>query len=421
MISLEAGFTDDATLPVADTREIVEEVLGGRDARRALQYGSTQGEPHLRELTVDRLRRLDGRAGAPRCQATTDRTVITNGSQQLLYMLAEALFNPGDIVLLEDPTYFVFLGIVQSMGLRARTVRMKADGMDLAHLEAVLSSLKREGELARTKALYMVSYFQNPTGITTAIDRKRGALELLQRYSQKRRPIYLVEDAAYRELRFAGSDVPSTLSLDGAEDRVIVTGTYSKPFATGTRVGFGILPEPLLTTVLRIKGNHDFGTSSLLQRIVARALESGRYERHLERLRARYAAKAATMASAMRDSFPKRVQWDEPQGGLYFWARSPRRVSTGMNSTLFRTALGHEVLYVPGQICYADDPTRRKPNHEMRISFGNATSEQISLGVRRLGSVLEEIVGSGDRRVRESRNRRSHQPGGHESLRPPRM
>ena len=143
-----------------------------------------------------------------------ERLLITSGSQQLLYMTTEALCDEGDIVLVEDPTYFVYLGILQSRGLRARGVRLERDGLDLAHLEKVLTSLKRRGELRRVKMLYLVSYFQNPTGVTTSFEKKRGVLKLLKKFERAAgHPIYLLEDAAYRELRFAGQDVPSALTV----------------------------------------------------------------------------------------------------------------------------------------------------------------------------------------------------------------
>jgi 2-aminoadipate transaminase len=407
LISLAAGFTDNETLPVREVGGAVREVLGSRrTARPALQYGDTTGDPFLRELTARHLRRLDegGTPGQrPRIQGrqpavppgvyAPDRLLITNGSQQLLYLTAEALCNPGDIVLVEDPTYFVFLGIVQSHGLRARGVRMVADGMDLEHLERVLESLKRSGELPRVKLLYLVSYFQNPTGITTSFRRKVGVLQLLKRFERAAgHPIYLVEDAAYRELRFAGADEPSTLAARGFGDRVIYTGTYSKPFATGLRVGFGVLPEPLFTAVMRIKGNHDFGTASFLQQTLARAIAAGRYERHLADLQKRYANKARVMKRALRKYFPTEVEWDEPKGGLYFWARLPKAMKAGVKSKLFDAALANDVLYVPGELCYADDPTRRKPNREIRLSFGNAREADIREGIARLGAVLRRMI-----------------------------
>jgi 2-aminoadipate transaminase len=173
---------------------------------------------------------------------------------------------------------------------------------------------------------------------------------------------------------------------------VIYTGTYTKPFATGARVGFGILPEPLFTAVKRIKGNHDFGTSNLLQQLVARALATGIYDRHVTRLQKRYAQKARVMKSALEKHFPSAVEWWESEGGLYFWTRLPKGISAGVKSKVFSTALKNDVLYVPGELCYADDPSRAKPDNEMRISFGSASEENIRKGIARLGKVLRKFL-----------------------------
>jgi len=445
LISLAAGFTDSPTLPVKETRAALSELLADvKASQAALQYGAAAGEPVLRRLTAERFWRHDAQAlasspgttpapgdasrlvrspafrrscvlpaqaGTPNGSSQTgaqadkivrapeagagdavelrNRVLITHGSQQLLYMVSEALCDEGDIVLVEDPTYFVYLGIAQSRAIDCRGVPLREDGIDLEALEQKLAALKRSGDLRRVKLLYLVTYLQNPTGVTTRFATKVAALELLRRYERHAgHPIYLLEDTAYRELRFAGKDEPSALAAGGFGDRVILAGTYSKPFATGIRVGFGILPEPLFTRVLRIKGNHDFGTSNLLQQILVRAIASGRYEKHLAALHARYAAKAAVMKRAMREHFPDWVEWREPEGGLYYWARLPKRLKSGLKSKVFKDALAQDVLYVPGELCYADDPTRPKPNHEMRISFGGASLEDIAEGIARLGRVL---------------------------------
>ena len=392
LISLAAGFTDNATLPVELSRQLLNKILRSPETGQpALQYGITAGEEKLRQLTALHLQKLDGghdRAHSP------ERVIITGGSQQLLYMTLEALCDEDDLVLVEDPTYFVFLSILQSRGIRARGVKLERDGLDLAHLEKVLAQLKKTGELRRVKAFYLVTYFQNPTGATTTLAKKRAALALLKKFERAAgHPIYLLEDAAYRELRFDhGADVPTALTLPGARDRVIYAGTYSKPFATGVRVGFGILPEPLFTAVLRIKGNHDFGTANLLQHLLARALESGAYDQQVAKARCNYARKARVMKSALAKYFPADVEIWEAGGGLYFWARLPKGISAVVNSKIFQAALKHDVLYVPGELCYADDPSRRKPANEMRISFGNASEANIREGIRRLGAVLRKFV-----------------------------
>jgi len=394
LISLAAGFTDNESLPLTETRRLLAGMLrAGPAARATLQYGTTVGDACLRSHTADRLLQLDKGSDPSPCATPSDprRILIGNGSQQLLYMLSEALCDPGDIVLVEDPTYFVYLGIAQSHGLHCRGVRMDDEGMLLEHLDQTLGWLKRSGQLSKVKFLYLVTYFQNPSGTTTSLARKKGALELLRAYERHAgHPLYLVEDAAYRELRFAGEDVPSALSCDPA--RVLYVGTYSKPFATGIRAGFGCLPPALMKVLVRIKANHDFGTANLIQQVLARALTDGAYDRHLVRLRRRYAKKAGIMAQAIDDFFPRSVQWRRPTGGLYIWARLPQRARTGAASSLFKKVLGKDVLYVPGELCYANDASRQKPACEMRLSFGGAREAHIREGIRRLGKVLSSVL-----------------------------
>jgi 2-aminoadipate transaminase len=406
LISLAAGITDNSTLPVEISRKLLNDILRSpKTGQPALQYGVTAGADNLRTLTAKHLQKLDGghdRAHSP------ERVIITGGSQQLLYMTLEALCDEDDIVLVEDPTYFVFLSTLQSRGIQARGVKLERDGIDLVHLEKVLTRLKKSGELHRVKALYLVTYFQNPTGATTSLAKKSAALKLLEKFERAAgHPIYLLEDAAYRELSFPGradlpvsraepqfrpATPPTALTLPGAAERVIYTGTYSKPYAPGARVGFGILPEPLFTTVQRIKGNHDFGTANLLQQLLARALETGLYDKHVAKVQKNYARKARVMKLALAEHFPASVEIWESGGGLYFWARLPEGISAGVKSKVFQTALKNDVLYVPGELCYADDPSRAKPDNELRISFGSANEENIRKGIARLGKVLKKFL-----------------------------
>ncbi len=391
LISLAAGFTDNPSLPVEQTRAVLDRILGcSKRGPSALQYGTGAGDALLRELTVERLRGQDcSTVGSSAHDA--GRLMITHGSQQFLYMVSEALFDPGDIVLVEDPTYFVYLGIAQSRGMRCRGVRMEADGIDVAHLGETLERLKQDGDLPRVKALYLVSYHQNPTGTTTSLAKKAAALKLLAEYERAAgHPIYLMEDAAYRELRFAGDDPASALTLPGAEERVIYSGTYSKPFATGIRVGFGMAPKEVLSVTMRIKGNHDFGTSNLPQQILREAIDSGLYEDHVRDLRKRYGRKAKAMLGALEKHCGGLAEWATPCGGLNVWARFPRTRPTGLKSRLFEETLKRDVLYVPGPLCYgqprtAHEATRPKPTPAIRLSPGAASEARIREGIKRLG------------------------------------
>lgn len=398
IVSLAAGFTDNSTLPVDEVRELVRDLLSTRSSGEpALQYGSTAGSSELINLTAARVEALERKAGnrdADR-EKFAERLVITHGSQQLLYLVSEVLCDPGDIVIVEDPTYFVYLGIVQSHGLECRGLVLDEDGLSIPSLEKVLASLKKSGRLPRLKMVYLVSYHQNPTGTNTTFEKKQIALDILRHYERfAGHRLFLFEDAAYRELGFNEKSELSVLSVAKASERVIYAGTYSKPFATGVRIGFGLLPEPVRTAVLRVKGNHDFGTSNFLQSILARAIASGVYDTHLEVVRRRYREKAGLMLQAMRSLFPPSVHWREPRGGMYIWVTLPKTIKTGMHSDFFASALKHEVLYVPGEICYASDPTRPRPNNEMRLSYGNATPEEIEKGISRLARVIAERVSS---------------------------
>ena len=235
--------------------------------------------------------------------------MITGGSQQLLYMTLEALCDEGDIVLVEDPTYFVFLSILQSRGLRARGVRLERDGLDLAHLETVLQSAEKIRRTPPRQGALPRQLFSKP-------DRRHDQLREKMRHpeiAEKIRARGRTSDLPARRRRVSRIAIcqgrrtcQSALMVPGAADRVIYTGTYSKPYAPGARVGFGILPEPLFTAVQRIKGNHDFGTANLLQQLLAGALESGLYDQHVAKVAKALRAQGARDEAGARGTFSAR-------------------------------------------------------------------------------------------------------------------
>jgi 2-aminoadipate transaminase len=359
IISLAAGFTDNDPLPVEEVTALTRTI-----PRDALQYGTTIGLPRLRSELLRRWQKQDGVR-----RFTPDDVIVTNGSQQLLYLITEALCDPGDIVLVEDPTYFVYLGILESMGVRAMT------------LDTIPRRL-----LPRAKLAYFVTYFQNPTGHTWSLDAKREALAKIKRMERAAgHPIQIVEDAAYRDLRFEGEDVPSFKSLD---PRVAYTNTLTKPFATGIKLGYGILPAALMRAVLCSKGNHDFGTSNFLQTILARALTGGLYDRHLPKIAAVYRRKRDVMVAELQARLTA-AQYEIPRGGLYVWVKLPGGIKTGVKSRLFQRALDAGVLYVPGEICFSRDAARPVPQNCMRLSFGSARIEKIKKGICLLADALD--------------------------------
>jgi 2-aminoadipate transaminase len=242
--------------------------------------------------------------------------------------------------------------------------------------------------LERVKAIYLVPYFDNPAGVTMLADRRAAVVHAAKRWS-RRGKIHVISDEAYRELRYQGDDIPSPRVYDEAGDTVIVAGTFSKSFSPGIRVGWGILPTHLIGPVCDQKGNVDFGSPSFNQYLMAKVLELGLFESHVERIRAEYRKKLAAMLQAAdRYLGPLAdVQWIRPAGGLYVWVRLSERIDTGMQGRLFQAAVREGVLYVPGEYCYpsAGEPVR---HNTLRLSFGVQSCAKIQEGVEKLARAI---------------------------------
>jgi 2-aminoadipate transaminase len=255
----------------------------------------------------------------------------------------------------------------------------------------LLARLDRSGELARVRMIYTVDYFQNPSGRTLSLPRRRHLVELARRFSKGHR-LLVVEDAAYRELRYDGPDLPSIKSFDEDNQHVVLAMTFSKSCAPGLKTGYGLLPRDLVAPLLRLKGNHDFGSNNLTQHLLDRLLATGAYDRHVAELCDVYRGKRDVTLGALAEEFRPwpEVRWARPDGGLYVWLSFPGDVDTGPQSRLMRAALREGVLYVPGQFCYESDAGAPIPTHEARLSFGVAAPEQLREGVRRLARAFAE-------------------------------
>jgi len=254
LISLAAGFVDQESLPHEEVSRILEPLLREKSAgQAALQYGTTQGDLELRQLLVQRLR-AEG-VFHPAAKIDESHMLIGSGSQQVLYLAAEALLDEGDIILLEAPTYFVVLGILQSRNLRTFGIDTDADGIVVEKVEECLAALEKRGEISRVKMLYLMSYATNPLGITLAPERRKRLLALLQSYREKGYPILLLEDAAYRRLGFADPIPHPIKSLEADNDLVLYTESFSKTLSPGFRLGFGVGPKSLIDKMVDLKGN----------------------------------------------------------------------------------------------------------------------------------------------------------------------
>jgi 2-aminoadipate transaminase len=229
--------------------------------------------------------------------------------------------------------------------------------------------------------------------LSLSLERRQRLIELARRFSKRQR-ILILEDAAYRELRYDGPDLPSIKSLDTDNAHVILAMTFSKPCAPGLKTGYGILPRELVKPLLHLKGNHDFGSSNLMQHVLHRLLETGTYDRHVARLCDIYRAKRDELLAALAEEFPPAagVRWTHPDGGLYVWLTFPANVATGPGSPLMEAALREGVLYVPGQFCYLNGENGPLPTNEVRLSFGVVTPAQLREAVRRLGRAYHTAV-----------------------------
>lgn len=391
LISLAAGLVDADSLPAAEVKAAADWILGDpARARAALQYGTTPGHGPLRDILVERTAQMDQLKPSDMGLSPAN-TIVTTGSQQLLYLLSEALLDPGDIVITAAPSYFVYQGTLHSMGVRTITVPCDADGMDTDALAELLRRLNRS-ELARLRLVYVVDYFDNPTGATLSLPRRRQLMELVRRYSRDHR-IFVLEDAAYRELRYDGADLPSIKSFDPHNEHVILAMTFSKPCSPGLKTGYAFVPPELREPILRLKGNHDFGSNNFTQQLLHRLLDSGAYDRHVQELRRVYSHKRDVLLDALATEFAPEtgVHWFRPDGGMYVWMTFPDDVNTGPSGSLMPQALEAGVLYVPGQFCYISGGNGRVPTNEARLCFGVVHEDGLVEGVRRLGRAYQAV------------------------------
>lgn len=378
MLSLAAGFTDNRVLPESLIKTALER-LEKTEKRSHLQYGMNRGRPGLRQCVVDLLKSYPGEG---HLDLDEENVVITTGSQQGLYILVQMLCNPGDIVLVESPSYFVFLELLEGIGVHAVSIPSREDGsIDHLALGELVQKLSDSGKIDSVKLIYLMGAFANPSTRSISEADKLGLLSVLERLQRK---IPVVEDMAYRELYF---DQPyparTLLAMQEWEGHpVIYSGTFTKPFSTGLKVGFIVSRnQDCLTTLAKIKGHQDFGSAHMNQAIIENVYRSGEYGEHLRGIRRHYKEKRDILENALvefglRDAGWK---WDQPLGGLLLWARGPAGTNTRLGSDFHKCCVKREILYVPGDLCFAEG----SPENCVRLSFGALESELIPEATKR--------------------------------------
>ena len=390
LISLAAGFVDQASLPLSETLEAVGQLLNSSaQGRAALQYSSTMGDGAVREALLSRLLIADGRSGEG---PSVDQVIMTAGSNELLYQLGLILLDPDDIVLCAAPSYFVFLGALQGMRVHAVGLPVDEDGVLPEALDQTLKKASAEGDAERIKALYLTTYFDNPSSITTSQSRREQIFEIVDRHNHASQHLYIIEDAAYRDLRYFGDDIPSLHSLDRKQTTVIHTSSFSKSYSPGLRVGWGVLPKDLVQPLSNHQGNVNFGAPHFSQQVILKVVQSDAFESHLETLRMTYRDKLETMVSAAQKYLGdlSEVAWLPAKGGLYIWMQITG-VNTAEDGDLFSRAIEKGVLFVPGCHCYPQRGATRQ-NDRIRLSFGVQSPERIERGMQLLSEAIRETL-----------------------------
>jgi len=368
VVSLSAGNPAPEAFPISDIAEISARILKERPID-VLQYSTTEGYAPLRTHLTDYMKNKHniGRG--------FDNILITAGAQQIVELAAKVLCNRGDVVICEAPSFIGSLNSFRSLGGKLVGVPIESDGMDMTALENALKAN------ANAKFIYTIPNFQNPSGITMSLEKRRILYEIARKYD-----VVIVEDNPYGDLRFEGEHVPAIKSMD-EDGRVIYAGSFSKVLAPGIRVGYAIAATPLLAKMIVCKQGEDVHTAMWSQIICEQYLASVDFEAHLAELRDLYRKKAQLMISLIEEHLvPTGITYAHTQGGLFVWCRLPDGVDM---PSFCKRAVIDKVAIVPGNAFLINESD---PCQNFRLNFSTPTDEAMKIGVARLGQLAREVI-----------------------------
>ena len=366
VISLAAGSPDPVSFPNKEMAKIGSEIFLN-EADVALQYGTTEGYPKLRELTAKRMKEKYN------VGTDNDDILITTGGQQSISLFTQVMLNPGDVVVSEDPSFIGALNGFRSMNAKLMSVPMDDEGMRMDKLEELLQTTPN------VKFIYVIPTFQNPTGRTMSLERRKQLLEMAKKYD-----VLIVEDNPYFELRYEGEFVPTIKSMD-TEGRVIYCGSYSKVLSPGMRLGYCIGAKDIINRMVVCKQVSDVHTNLYFQMLVAHYLEECDLDAHIAEICDNNRVKRDAMIAACEKYFDPRVTFTRPNGGLFIWAELPE----GYDSfKLCKMISAKKVACVPGNAFLSDD---EGISNGFRMNFSLPSVEQIETAIQRVGETITEF------------------------------
>ena len=371
IISFAGGFPDSALFDVDGIRAASQQAL--QDAPgAALQYGATEGYQPLREQLAAFMASKGASDVAP------ENLIVTTGSQQALDLLGKTLINPGDKVIVEGPTFLATIQCFRLYGAELISAPIDGEGVDTEALEKLIAE-------HRPKFVYLIPTFGNPSGALLGLARRKKVLELAVKYQT-----LVVEDDPYGDLYFGNAPPPPSLlalssQVPGSRDLLVHCGSLSKVLSPGLRVGWMVAPAALLANATMCKQFSDAHTSTFAQATAAYYLQSGRMPATLARVRAVYAERAQAMGDALREQLGDAIEFVQPQGGLFFWARLTGAGGKVQDGNAFaKRAIGQGVAFVPGTPFFCAQPDHAT----LRLSFATADVQKIREGVARMGQAL---------------------------------
>lgn len=362
VISFAGGLPASELFPIQEIKEVNDYVLDCC-GEQALQYTTTEGFRPLRRWIAERMNSRLGTA------FDEDNIMITHGSQQALDLTGKVFLEEGDVVLCESPTYLAAISAFRAYGCRFAEVETDEEGMIISRLEKALE------ENPEAKLIYVIPDFQNPTGRTWSLERRRQLAELSAKYN-----VMVIEDNPYGELRYEGRFLPSVKSFD-KEGNVLCTGTFSKIFCPGYRIGWIAGEKEVIRKYVLVKQGVDLQCNTVAQMVISTFLEKYDIDAHIDKIREVYRRRRDAAVDSIERFFPDNIKYTKPEGGLFLWVELDEKMNT---TKLLEKCLEQDVAFVPGDSFYPNSGKR----NTMRINFSNTQEEKIVEGIRRIGNAI---------------------------------